>query len=146
MPKQKHKQVEADYMGYSILVDDKVLPLLRILWDNDIKTYNSCQDNNGTIWIEFKHISDLQSIIRKAFLKNHIINLGSDKIDEWRLYEFFIEMCDIRMNVDDNGFLDRDNNEWIEGDDINFSTSLRFNKEYLTAFIKSLKKVFKEKT
>ncbi len=61
-----HKQtavyypVEQDY----IEVDEAIAPLLISLWDNKIRTCNSCQENEpGIIWIEFYSMKDVERLL-----------------------------------------------------------------------------------
>lgn len=50
MKRSHHPQRETKQ---GILVDEQMVNILELLWDHGLTTYNSCQDNFGTIWIEF---------------------------------------------------------------------------------------------
>lgn len=86
-------------------------------------------------------------MVRKSFLRSQLINISYTENQElMRLYEFFISECAINLLFDDNGYLDENDEYWIEGNDIDFSISLRFNKEFLSEFTEAVQELFTPKT
>jgi len=61
-----HNQTTVYYPGEQdyIEVDEAIAPLLMSLWENKIKTCNSCQENEpGIIWIEFFSMKDVERLL-----------------------------------------------------------------------------------
>jgi hypothetical protein len=61
-----HKQISVFYPAYrrTIEVDAGIAPLLFVLWDAEILTCNSCEENEpGIIWIEFYSASDTEKLL-----------------------------------------------------------------------------------
>ena len=61
-----HNQTTVYYPGEQdyIEVDEAIAPLLISLWENKIKTCNSCQENEpGIIWIEFFSMKDVERLL-----------------------------------------------------------------------------------
>lgn len=64
-----HKQKTVQHPDYGpIKVDAKIAELLGYLWELDIMTYNSCQENKkGIIWIEFASGIDAEEFLNCLF-------------------------------------------------------------------------------
>jgi transposase len=61
-----HNQTTVYYPGEQdyIEVDEAIAPLLISLWENKIRTCNSCQENEpGIIWIEFFSMKDVERLL-----------------------------------------------------------------------------------
>lgn len=61
-----HKQISVFYPAYreTIEVDVGIAPLLLVLWDAEILTCNSCEENKpGIIWIEFYSPTDAEKLL-----------------------------------------------------------------------------------
>lgn len=61
-----HKQTSVFYPAYRrfIEVDAGIAPLLLVLWDAEILTCNSCEENKpGIVWIEFYSASDAEKLL-----------------------------------------------------------------------------------
>jgi hypothetical protein len=61
-----HTQISVFYPAYrtTIEVDVGIAPLLLVLWDTEILTCNSCEENEpGIIWIEFYSPSDAEKLL-----------------------------------------------------------------------------------
>ena len=61
-----HKQISVFYPAYrrTIEVDAGIAPLLFVLWDAEILTCNSCEENKpGIIWIEFYSTGDAEKLL-----------------------------------------------------------------------------------
>ncbi len=67
-----HPQVESIY-GY--LVDEKLVNVLDWIWYMGFDTLNSCQDNDGKVWIEFESDSFYDFM-------NIVDNLGSEELEK----------------------------------------------------------------
>lgn len=56
----KHELVKSSRGHY---IDKKILPLIEHIWNLNVETTNSCQDNRGCVWIEFI-VSDFHLFLR----------------------------------------------------------------------------------
>ena len=108
-----------------IKIDKGLEDLMATLWSQGITTYNSCIENtldeNGevTTWLEVD-LADWQKLVSRAF---HI-----DK----ELYHWVEENCKVNLLSDDDGMLDpEDEDQWIEGDYLIWSASVRFPRKLL---------------
>jgi hypothetical protein len=112
----KHKQKQ---MPCGTLVDEGLATLLSVLWDRGCRTYNSCQHNvpdpNGVVqaWIELD-ASDWQRIVTRSFYVDR------------ELYEFIEEFVTVQLLHTDTGYPDPESDDWIEGDDLFWTASIRF--------------------
>ena len=135
MAQHEHKQVPIMYEGEELFqVDEKLQSLIQFLSDRDIETFNSCQDNTGdTVWIEY----DLESWMYITTLAH------KNNADE--LMEFIIEICEILLLSFDDGYVD-ENDEYIHGEGLIWSASVRFSKELLPEFEQLIRGLFNEVT
>jgi hypothetical protein len=46
-------------------IDEDIAPLIQLLWDLDLDTTNSCQDNNGRVWVEFATPYDAEEFLNR---------------------------------------------------------------------------------
>lgn len=120
----KHNQVPVRYEDETIFtVDEKLQSLIQYLFDNGFETFNSCQDNaGGAIWIQYA-LEDWILITEIAFL-------GESR----DLHEFIEEQCEVLLLSCDDGEPDENDEYWIEGENLIWSASVRFPKEYLEVF------------
>ena len=121
---EKHEQapiiVNAEVLFW---VDEKLQTLIQFLWDNNVKTYNSCEDNvEGTCWVEYQ-LADWIEISEIAFR-----SVPQD------LYLFIEEECDVKLQSCDDGQPDENDEYWIDGDNLIWTASVRFPKELLPTF------------
>ena len=108
--------------GIGFTVDTKLQGLIQYLWDSEIFTFNSCEDNvRNKSWIEF----ELDCWIE---LYEIVFRHGRE------LYEYIIEKCEVTLLAQDDGRLDQENKYWIEGDNLIWSASVRFPKEEINLF------------
>lgn len=104
-------------------VDEELQTLIQYLFDRGVVTFNSCQDNvNNTCWIQYD-LFDWMTLSDLAF--------NSSCRD---LYEFIETACDVRLLSFDDGDLDEDNDEWIEGENLIWSASVRFDRDSFPDF------------
>lgn len=107
-----HPQVKVvDPTWGMLVVDEEMAPILSKLWKKGFVTFNSCQCNNGTIWIEF----ELDSF--KKFLKIAKTCLHYD------LWEELVYNSDTRFLCDD------------EDEGLTFSVSLRMDTSLMKELI-----------
>ena len=114
----------------TIEIDEEIVDLVQLFWDEEFFTWNSCQDNFGDIWIEID-IVDF----------THIVEMSYDHDDESELYDY-LQTCDTKFQFSDDGYCDEKTNEWISGENQIYTVSLRFPKEDKDKFIKMWKDVF----
>ena len=110
--------------GVIFTVDEKLQGLMQYLFDIRVTTFNSCQDNiDEKIWIELS-LYDWLIITENAYAQRH----GNG------FYDFTEENCEVILLSHDDGYLDDNRNEWIEGDNVIWSASVRFPGTLLTEF------------
>jgi hypothetical protein len=123
MAPHEHKQapiIEDGEVAFS--VDEQLQPLVQFLVDKGVMTFNSCQDNvGGTCWVEFA-LWDWMTITEVAF--------GEAR----DLYQFIEEQREVKLHAFDDGHPDDNDEEWIDGDTLIWSASVRFQKYLLPAF------------
>ena len=39
--------------GEQVEIDVEIVPLIKLLWERELDTFNSCQDHDGYVWVEF---------------------------------------------------------------------------------------------
>lgn len=108
-----HKQVAVvNHYGRTVKVDEGMVDILKLFWDRNINTCLSCEDNNGTIWINF-WLHDFKKFARQA-------TTAQDK----SLFHFLYE-CDREILFDNDD----------DYDEVDYSVSLRFDKELKDEFL-----------
>ena len=119
----KHKQVEV----FGTSIDAGLEGLMTGLWHHGARTLNSCVENipnkDGDIqtWFEVD-LNDWTRIVGRALLVNR------------DLYDFIEEHCDVQLLSFDLSFDDgclTEDGEWIEGDYLMWSASVRFPRQLL---------------
>ena len=111
--------------GYQAEVDEQLAPLIERLWAERVDTLNSCQNNQGQVWVEFTSAMDAERFLEL---------LGIDFEDTLQ-----IEAWDYRAHV-------WNLNERVEGDEIVptgppdfiLSISVRFPQEDLPVVLDRL--------
>ena len=124
----EHKQAPIKFEGEVIFsVDKKLQKLIQFFVDNGIETINSCEDNvEGTCWIQYE---------LGAWIEISEIAFRSEPQD---LYQFIEEECFVELLSRDDGGPD-ENDEWVEGDSLMWTASVRFAKERLRTFEKLIR-------
>jgi hypothetical protein len=123
-----HKQVET---VDGILVDEKLVDIIEWLWQHDIQTQNSCQDNDGCIWIQI-YFSDFERFLKCMVTAN-----------PWSAL-YYIKNVDLRYTYSDDDELSIDDleDELAEVYHLDYrfcpfqpeSVSIRFPKDDLDYF------------
>jgi hypothetical protein len=142
-----HKQISVFYPAYKkmIEVDAGIAPLLLVLWDAEILTCNSCEENEpGIIWIEFYSTSDaeklLLSIIKELGERIH----SHPEANDWFCYRILgqegITLRPWRYDAHPNVYPMRCNQKKIYPKNLSackveLSVSLRFPKEDYTTVL-----------
>lgn len=110
---KKHKQVKlyCPFYREEIEVDEKLKELLDLIWENDIMTVNSCQDNPlGYIWINFDEYDDFNQFMKIVANKldidslNRVLTSRPIKKDDW-IFNMHL------MGTNDNNFDSDDESE-----------------------------------
>src|SRR5690349_10534210 len=103
-----HRQTKVKYIdGTMVKVDHGIADLLQMIWQCDIETEMSCQNNtHQSIWIQFKR-SEYDKIISHAFkyYEHHCIK---QKRMIPTLYEFLRQNCIVTSGCFDYGELIED--------------------------------------
>src|SRR5665647_2754928 len=116
--KKEHRQAPIIDNGEVVFsVDEKLQTLIQFLYDNDFVTFNSCEDNvEGTCWIEYL-LEDWIAINEIAF-----------RTESQDLYQFIEEECEVGLLSCDDGCPDENDEDWIDGENLIWSASVRFPK------------------
>lgn len=135
-----HKQTLAFYPAYqtTIEVDAGIAPLLLALWDEEIYTCNSCEENEpGLIWIELHSSRDAEKLLLTLVkaLGDQIHN--NPEANDWFFYRILGQNGDVlkpwrydaHPNVCPGTKQEINHSENIEVSKIELSVSLRFPKE-----------------
>jgi len=88
------------------------------------------------VWIEFFYY-DWFKIIQVAYK----LNLSH----EHELYYFAQENCNVNLHANDDGYLDEANDEWVEGNEIMWTASIRFPAPLLSKFEEVIRNVVSHK-
>ncbi len=130
----QHKQAPITENGEVIFsVDVKLQSLIQFFSDNNIFTFNSCQDNvKKTCWIEYE-LGDWIKITEMAF-----------RIESRDLYQFIEEECQVLLLSSDDGQPDENDEYWLEGENLIWTASVRFRKELLPKFEALVRSTFAE--
>jgi hypothetical protein len=119
-----HNQTTVYYPGEQdyIEVDEAIAPLLISLWENKIRTCNSCQENEpGIIWIEFFSMKDVERLLTIMVrslgerINNHpevndwfcyrILGHEGERLPGWR-YEAYPNLFSLEANQSDGIYPD----------------------------------------
>ena len=127
-----HKQAPIFDNGEVIFtVDKKLQRLIQFLWDHGIITYNSCQNNvKGRAWIQY----DLESWL--------LMNEIAFRDETRELYDFIQEECEVKLLSWDDGEPDENDECWIEGENLEWTASVRFHKRHLKKFERYIREAF----
>lgn len=82
----EHPQTLVHVDHQAAWVDDGIAELIRLLWQHDWLTDNSCQDNHGRVWLHFPFLAD-----GEAFLSTIA---GDEPDDNWSLYRAIVQSGD----------------------------------------------------
>ncbi len=117
-----HKQVPVvDNHGETVKVDEGIVDMLTLIWNHDIDTELSCQENTGgRIWICFP-LYAFKQLGRLAV-----------KSKDQSLYLFLLHHCEREIIFDD------ENSEEL----VTFSVSLRFHKSLKQEFMDCWRRTF----
>jgi hypothetical protein len=104
-------------------VDEKLQSLIQLLTDNEINTFNSCQDDsNDSCWIEYD-LSDWLELSEISF-----------RSESQSLYQFIEDECEVLLLSCDDGCHDEHTKYWHYGDNLIWSALVRFNKKLIPDF------------
>jgi len=127
-------------------IDEEIAPLIRALWERDIETVNSCQDNGDAhqIWIEFATTSDasrfLDAVIGRLgdyrTLYGRAMGTTMDTPDAWS-YAVFPR----NFGVEELIVNDEVHERRIGPNDVDFSISIRFPRRDLDTVFRRLKRL-----
>ena len=83
----------ADRYGDEYEIDVEIAPLIKLLWERELETFNSCQDfrGSGWTWVEFDGPSATDFINEVAKNSEELagrIDVDFDDEDSWRYRAF----------------------------------------------------------
>ncbi len=110
-----------------VRIDKKIAPLVWTIWHKlGLHTYNSCEDNFGSVWIEFSHLHELETFLTiLARYRDDYPELYAEMMEEWEFRILPQDLAEVLDEEADEVYLDGDS-------DIIFSPSVRFPKEDLS--------------
>ena len=99
-----------DCFGEKVKIDKKISELLKLIWNLDLYTLNSCQENKpGKIWIHFIDTDNAERFLKLILSKitdmkkyNYLYSriLNDHSFDESLLWEYDIILDDFRDAFD----------------------------------------------
>jgi hypothetical protein len=130
----EHKQTPIIVDGVVVFsVDKKLQSLIQFLTDNEINTFNSCQnDELGTCWIEYD-LSDWLKVSEISF-----------RSESQSLYNFIQDECEVLLISCDDGYYEDYDEIRHLGDNLIWSASVRFNKKFIPDFEKVVRATLEE--
>ncbi|CAN5656289.1 hypothetical protein BH23THE1_BH23THE1_32100 [soil metagenome] len=114
---ERHPQVDVVCFDQNIKVDAGIANLLKLIWKEGVRTYNSCQDNLGKIYIEMD-LDDFKSIVEISKHQNR------------DFFNFMEGYCQCNVH-----FTDTMDDSHIQPD-IVWTASIKFDKDLKDEFIK----------
>jgi hypothetical protein len=126
-----HKKVEIydPFLDETVGIDEGIAPLIKALWDLDIRTVNSCQENRpGIIWIEFQSSYDLEEFLLVA-IPNREGLLHKSLLYDW---DIIASVEDIAYTIIDGEVFHHDPPEYCVG------VSVRFPADQYEAILKNV--------
>lgn len=141
MHSENHKQLELNFDNKSYFIDEGIVDIIKLIWNQDYDIYNCCEDYFGNIYIEFPDIDQFQDLIQKAH-EFHLENF--DKLNSETLNKFLRTECSISSRIHDNGYFNLTTNQYQYGMYTFLVMIIAFNKNSKDKFIKLWNDVFKE--
>jgi hypothetical protein len=145
-----HKQILVFYPAYrkAIEVDVGIASLLLVLWDAEILTCNSCEENEpGIIWIEFYSTNDAEKLLLLIIKALGEQIHSHPEANDWFCYRILGQNGDMlnawRYDAHPNVYPTRCNQKKIYSKNlaackVELSVSLRFPKEDYTIVLELL--------
>lgn len=117
-----------------VLIDKKIAPLLSIIWyEFGFQTLNSCEDNFGSVWVNFAELEEMESFLSIiAQVRDEDPELYSEMREDWK---YKIVPNDLAEEVD----FENDEVSYVGPSSIIFCASLRFPKEDLDRVMEVLR-------
>lgn len=133
----EHKQVAIVANGANIFCDEGIADIILLLNKWKIFTDNSCEDNNGKVWISFESYQDAE-LLAQLCLKRQLTSHAKNG-----LFEFLIEEAQFKLDFNEEVIFNGEGDERVHGTGaVQCSVSLRFDKAHLPKFRQDLFDVF----
>lgn len=115
-----------------VQIDAEIAPLIRRLWDMELVTFNSCQDNFGYVWIQFA-----TAYFAEVFLST-IVKHGNPDLQERAANPY--DVCPRKVATDLPDY-DAPLDSWLiaanvfndDDDDVWIAISIRFPRDHLAS-------------
>lgn len=129
----KHKQIEVEIEDEDhFLVDERLEDVIKNFYHWGIETSNSCIDNKGAIWIEFRNLCYWETFLQLA-LRDNITKENYCEIDT--LWNFLQNEATATLSFGEEFIFDpNDENAIVRTGVLDISVGLRFKKELLDTF------------
>lgn len=133
--KKVYNPIFKDYVD----VDSNMVRILSKIWELGFVTYNSCEDNNGLIWLEFDIYDGMNffEILNRYFLNFETFGTQVGTLDE---EDFpYIENVSLDINYDNAEIDPDDENCVISTANVYWALSVRFPQHYYAHVMVALK-------
>jgi hypothetical protein len=135
----EHKQVKLEEFG--IECDEGLADIIYALNKWGFTTNNSCQDNNGKIWVCFDSYYDVFTLYQMILQAKTRVCINSFKDN---LFDYLLDYGDLSICMDEDVVFDPNNEDTVQGiGRLNDVVSLRFPKKDFPKFRKFLLKILK---
>lgn len=90
----EHPTIQVEYKGNILVIDEKIYPMIKKIWDCGIETVACCQgDNRSKAYISFKHLHDFRLFMEKFpevlnpyFTRKYLTNITYNYLDDYMPY------------------------------------------------------------
>jgi len=133
--KNLHPQVKFKVYGRTIICDKKIANIIKTLNRHGCETYLSCQDNNGSVWIDFS-VEGAQHFL--GIVNHHeFAHFAPKGFDTW------LRQQEWQYCWQPNGHYTEDEKTFVPYGGVLHSVSLRFPKKHLPCFRRYFNAIFK---
>ena len=146
-----HKTIKVKVGDQEGDIDEKIAPLIKLIWQSGIYTLNCCENNvpEDWVWIEFMSVDDAELFLNLVArysddmdnsMYHRIRNVwDAQESMQWK-YQVHLDDLGVDFSIDDN---DDSYKETFSGEHtFNFTMSVRFPQSDLPEVFKNLKESF----
>ena len=134
---RRHPFEVLDYLGEPVEIDAEIAPLMRLVWQHELDTFNSCQDFNGRgiVRVEFDGPSatDFLNLVagQDGELRDHILHSSPIEFTDPEGFDAWVREHGSTYSL--LPWLG-----WEEPDEMRFVVSVHFPRSDLSAVVAAL--------